>query len=127
MKIFKDFFNRKKEPTFSERLEKNELIFIDKEYSREATKVLLERAVELNIPIVAGNQDRIYYLNKLEPNAKVYPFAKNFTKILFESEDLENGVLIDESLASELTDQIIMKEIMIRGGFELRGNNNEQA
>lgn len=125
MKIFKDFFNRKKEPTFQERLEKNELIFIDKEKSREATVLLLRRAVELDIPVVAGNQDRIYFLKKLQPNAKIIPFANNFTKALFESEDLENGVLIDESIASELTDQIIMKEIMIRGGFELRGNNNE--
>lgn len=127
MKIFKDLFNRKKEPTFQERLEKNELIFIDKEKSRETTTLLLRRAVELDIPVVAGNQDRIYYLKKLQPNVKIIPFANNFTKALFESEDLENGVLIDESLASELTDQIIIRDIFIRGGFELRGNNNEQA
>lgn len=117
MNFLKDFFNRN---SFEKRLAKNEIITISKEDSRQTTAILIKRAEELSIPIVAGNQDRIYLLHAQSPIVEIYPFAKNFTKRLFESE-LPNGVLIDESVSSELIDEIILKGIQIRGGFELKG------
>lgn len=117
MKILKDYF---KKTSIEKRLNKNELITIEKEDSRLTTAILIRRAVDLNIPIVVGSQRRIDLISGQAPSVEVYGFAKNFTKRLFEA-DLPNGVLIDESIHSDLIDEIIMQGIFIRGGFELKG------
>lgn len=120
--MLKDYIKKK---SFTKRLKKNELITIEKEDSRLTTAILIQRAIDLDIPIVVGSQRRIDLIsNQVKtmkvPYVEIYGFAKNFTKRLFEA-DLPNGVLIDESVHSDLIDDIIMQGIQIRGGFELKG------
>lgn len=66
---------------------------------------LVEFAVENDIHILVGNQGRIDFIKELSPDAKVFGFAKNYTKNVAQAEH-PNGVIIDKSVSEEMVEYL---------------------
>lgn len=108
---------------FLKKLFKKETPFEGKLLKVEGSKA--DRVIELSdyaminkIVVLVGNQEMIDIYKKRYEDIEVYGFAKNFTKHL-EKIDAENGVLIDESVETDMVDYLRLSfpNIKIVGGY----------
>ncbi len=100
-------------------LKKGKLIEIKEIYCGvERKTILIDRAKELDIIIVAGSQLAIDDFKDIDGKVKVIGFSRGFTMQLRIS-DTSNGVLIDDSVSKDLLEYLKseLPEIEIKGGF----------
>lgn len=98
-------------------LNRDKLIKVDERHRGIGkTYMMIERAIEKNIPIVVGSQQQADNIKRNGNPVEVVRMAKNFS-IDIEGRKFPNGVMIDESLDEDMIKEIKARKIRIRGGF----------
>lgn len=78
------------------------------------TTMLVKRSVKHSIPILVGNQQDIDYIKSINSDVEVIGFAPLYT-LNVTGRTFPNGVLLEQSVASEMHDHL--EFITIKGGF----------
>lgn len=113
MDFLKRIFGKKSKPSLGD----GSMIEVNDMNIGERIKALTEYALVNDVTILAGAQDVIDAFKNESNDVKVIGFAKNFTKHLHDI-DLSNGVLIDESIESEMLEYLALNfDVKILGGY----------
>lgn len=89
---------------------------LDDEGVIERLHSIVKYSIENNIPVLVGNQEKIDLYKQYSLDIETFGFAKNFTKHVADTE-FPNGVLVDETVTSEMVEVLRGLPIHIRGGF----------